>query len=198
VSLLRVFVVFLLGIGATVGAYATGVADRLSHQFPTGDWFQPARPLAIRIADASSNSDCPPQYRVRNRSARSVVVSVAPTAVSNGGAGYYSGGEPAYGGAQSAPEWYRRTPYGYVAANPQPHTDVQPAKAPQLRIALAPGEQKMVGPGSNQAAFEPDANGAPVAERCDPGRVVTIELTDCATVGNGTCVVAANGPAPGL
>lgn len=80
-AVLRFFVVFLLGIGAAIGAYFGGALDYISHggfgSTISRPWLAPRTPASaiIRIRDdEAGNSACAPRYVVENSSGSQLLV----------------------------------------------------------------------------------------------------------------------------
>jgi hypothetical protein len=84
VGLLRFCVVFLLGLGAALGAYATGTLDYMSRQHYFRSWYQPGsvseHDMVLRVSGNALNGACTARYAVDNRSGRRVFVVFAPQA----------------------------------------------------------------------------------------------------------------------
>lgn len=100
-AILRFCVVFLLGLGAALGAYATGALDYVAHQHYFRSWYQPApavvgeRDMVLRVSGNALNGFCTERYAVDNRSGHRIFVVFAPEAGAD---------------TRFAP---RRGPYGY-------------------------------------------------------------------------------------
>ena len=88
-SFIKAVVVFLLGIGATIGAYLSGATNTLAHSTfaqnltsPLGSLTAPlvGRPLMLRVqTDGSESNACSPRYIVDNRTGRALFVSFSPS-----------------------------------------------------------------------------------------------------------------------
>ena len=81
-GLLRFCVVFLLGLGAALGAYATGGLDYMSRQHYFRSWSEqaaiPKHGMVLRVSGNALNEHCTARYVVDNRSGRRVFVVFAP------------------------------------------------------------------------------------------------------------------------
>lgn len=77
-AIIRFCAVFLLGVGAALGAYATGALDYVSRQHLFQSWYQqgvaPEHDMVLRVSSAAPNDACPARYVVDNRSGRRVFV----------------------------------------------------------------------------------------------------------------------------
>jgi hypothetical protein len=172
VGFIRFIVVFLLGIGAAFGAYATGALGHLANYGSVPTWWAASHPVVLRVSGARRNSACESGYTIDNHSSRRVLVLVTPpgediraedirTRSADGPpTGYYGSSE-------------RETPYGDA---PAVRTQTM------IPVEVAPGEEKNVGPRDNGPTRDPAS--AAVA-RCDDNRLVT--LNDCATNESGVC-----------
>jgi hypothetical protein len=211
VGLLRFIVVFLVGLGVALGAYATGTLDYMAHSRYLASWYPwPHHSMMLRVAEDAPGA-CATRYAIDNRSGRRVLVVFAPPANAPllnaqaqppGAYGYEgperprdvsaSGNDDAYGPPDGPVEMGPHEPD--VAAD-DPYTNGMDS-AP---FAVEPGETKLVGPayGAQPVAGRYDPNGEMAGERCGAGHVVTLQITDCAT-DRGACVLATSpsGEAP--
>jgi hypothetical protein len=172
VGLIRFIVVFLLGIGAAFGAYATG-GFGYAPQHPWNRWFAPSHPVVLRVREAGRESACEARYVIDNHSSRRVLVLVTPE---------YEGSRAPMAdlGNDSAP------PSGYYGSSSAPDSGA-PAVHTQTIVPaeVAPGEEKNVGPRDDAPLNTARAGAA--AARCDNNRPVTLQLNDCATDESGVC-----------
>ena len=81
-AIIRFCVVFLLGLGAALGAYATGTLDYVSQHHVFGRWTAPElfadRDITLRVSGV--NGFCTTRYAVDNRSSRRIFVVFASEA----------------------------------------------------------------------------------------------------------------------
>ena len=77
---LRAAIVFLLGVGAMLGAYATGGLDYVAHRHPFRSRYGWERNTVLRISSDASGEDatCAPRYVVDNQSSRRIFVFSRP------------------------------------------------------------------------------------------------------------------------
>ena len=219
-GLLRVFVIFLLGCGAALGAYGTGTLDYVSKHHLFHSWYpyQPKRSMILRIGGSADG--CTARYAIDNRSARHVFVVFDPTLIATGGntptaeANSNNGYAPAaYGGygppgetfvpADNDPDVGYAPPRdaAYAPPPPQPNVYSPPASQPTApaaavpiaattalpAVAVAPGEEKIVGP--NAGAYGGYASASSSFARCPQDRVVKLQLTEC-PADDGACIAA--------
>jgi len=206
VGLLRVCVVFLLGVGAALGAYATGGLDYMSRQHFFHSWYEPQSEhgLVLRVSGNALNEQCTARYAVDNRTGRHVFVVFAPDdgpldahlasydrqdeqqvsygdegPVDNRGANAAAGEEfrPADGP-------YRGDDRNVDPAQDYP-ADVARNDAPPP-VEVAPGEEKVLGR-AGEVADAADGPGYGTAAAPCGDRVVKLRITDCAA-GDGACV----------
>jgi len=213
VGLLRVFVFFLLGCGAALGAYGTGTLDYISQHHLFHSWYpyQPKRSMILRVGGSSDG--CTARYAIDNRSARHVFVVFDPTLFATGSSGASAstntGYAPAsYGGYAPSGETFvpddaysdagYAPPQGAAYAPPPPQTTdyspparpapVAPVATSALPIvAVSPGEEKIVGPFNG--AYGGYGSAASSFARCPQDRVVKLQLTEC-PADDGACVAA--------
>lgn len=83
-AIIRVIVIFLLGVGVAVGSYMTGMAQQIpgylhhwSHSNDAPLLGARSAPVALNITSTSrgDRSACPPEYRVHNRTGGAVFFS---------------------------------------------------------------------------------------------------------------------------
>ena len=202
-DLVKVFVVFLLGLGAAFGAYASGMVHYVAHSGLQG-WFMHARPVVLQVsADSAPTADstCATHYSVDNHSSQRVLVLFTP---------------PNDQFAARSPNGFNRSrldPPGYYGLSGyygSSEIDTTPVAAPSVDTAtgaprvhaqatipveVAPGEEKDIEPldgGQNSALGR---NGARIhvtfaAARCESDRLVTFLLNDCTTNESGVCSAA--------
>lgn len=74
--------VFLLGIGIALGAYATGALDYVARQHYFHAWYAPAsfgdRDMVLRVSGTALNGFCTERYAIDNQSGRRVLVIFSP------------------------------------------------------------------------------------------------------------------------
>ena len=216
-GLIRVFVIFLLGCGAALGAYGTGTLDYVSKHHLFHSWYpyQPKRSMILRVGGSSDG--CTARYAIDNRSARHVFVvfdpmltttsSNGPTADASPNNGYAPATYGGYGppGENFVPDdTYSDSgfapPQGAAYAPPPPQptiypprTDVPAGPVPAATsaalpaVAVAPGEEKIVGPFNG--AYGGYAGASSSFARCPQDRVVKLQLTEC-PADDGACVAA--------
>ena len=201
--------VFLLGVGAALGAYATGTLDYISRQHFFHSWYEPASEhgLVLRVSGNALNEHCTARYAVDNRTGRHVFVVFAPEddprdahlasydrpdeqQLSYGDEGPvdYRG---AYGTDEVAGEEFRPAD-GQYSGDEYRGDDrtVDPAQDyPAARndapppVEVAPGEEKVLGRAGELA----DGLGYGTAAAPCGDRVVKLRITDCAAA-DGACV----------
>jgi len=199
-------VVFLLGVGAALGAYATGGLDYLSRQHFFHSWYEPASEhgLVLRVSGNALNEHCTARYAVDNRTGRHVFVVFAPED------GPLDAHLASYDRQDEQPVSYGeerpvddRGAYGTDAEEFRPadgqyrgdDRNADPAQAYPADVArndapppveVDPGEEKVLGRGGEMA----DAGDGPgygnAAAPCGD-RVVKLRITDCAA-SDGACV----------
>jgi hypothetical protein len=201
VGLLRICVVFLLGVGAALGAYATGTLDYISRQHFFHSWYEPASEhgLILRVSGNALNDHCTARYAVDNRTGRHVFVVFAPEdgPLDAHLASYdrpdeqqvsYGDDQPvddrgAYGAdaeefrpadGQYGSDEYRGDDRTVDAAHDYP-ADVARNDAPPP-VEVAPGEEKVLGREGEIA----DGLGYGTAAAPCGDRVVKLRITDCA------------------
>ena len=214
--------VFLLGLGAALGAYATGGLDYVSRQHFFQSWYQPGptpeHDMVLRVSGTALNGACTARYAVDNRSGRRVFVVFAPEAGPGdvrlaprrddrqGSYGYdgpvsdrYNSGM--YGSYVDAREEFRPAdgPYrgGYRDVDPryaQGYPEDATGDQAPPPVEVAPGERKILGRAdATQVADAVDPGYDADAEPCGGDRIVRLQITDCAA-DNGACVAAMNSP----
>ncbi len=224
-GLLRFCVVFLLGVGMALGAYATGSLDYVARQHFFRSWYQSGSEngLVLRVSGNALNEHCTARYAVDNRTGRHVFVVFAPDSgpldahlasyddrrdaqpVSYGNEGpvddqvddqYDSG---TYGSSADTGEDFRPAdgPSRSDDRNVDPHDPRGDAADVARNDAPPPIE---VGPGEEKvlgrAGEVADADGAYGARADSCGdRVVKLQITDCAA-SNGACVAMNNAGGP--
>lgn len=207
-GLLRFCVVFLLGLGAALGAYATGGLDYISRQHYFRSWYAPVseHDMVLRVSGSGLNGACTEHYAIDNRSNRRVLVVISPG--TRGFAGYdredaygTEGEDDRYGNAgryTDAREEFRPADGGY----PRRDVDPQYAQDDTARtddqapppVEVQPGEQKIIG--RDDAAQIAEASG-PIDDptvrpaQCSEARVVRLQLRDC-EAGDGVCAAERN------
>src|ERR1700677_1100127 len=78
VGLLRFCVVFLLGLGVALGAYATGGLDYIARQHFGRSWYGSGHDMVLRVSGSGLNGACTEHYAIDNRSNRRVLVVFSP------------------------------------------------------------------------------------------------------------------------
>jgi hypothetical protein len=183
---IRFFVVFLLGLGAALGAYATGTLDYMSRQHYFHSWYEPAsmpeHDMVLRVSGNALNGACTARYAVDNRSNRRVFVVFAPEAGPADARFASYDRQRSYGYEGPTNDRYESNAYGsYAGAN----EEFRPAESPYRRgygdhhddpryaqeappdvaddqapppVEVAPGEKKILG----------RADGLQVAEAAGP------------------------------
>ena len=168
-GIIRFIVVFLLGIGAAFGTYASGALGNLSRN-GSPYWLAPWHPVVLRVDAASGDPLCQ-RYAIDNHSSRRVLVLVT-----SAGEERRTRTAADFAGDQAPPSGY------YGSSGQEPSYDGAPAVRTRtvIPVEVGPGEEKNVGP-RNGGSSPDDAT----ATRCGDNRLVT--LTDCATDESGVC-----------
>jgi hypothetical protein len=208
VGYLRFFVVFLLGVGVMLGAYATGGLDYIAQRHPFRSWYASKRDTVLHISSDAAGDDayCTARYVVDNRSSRRIFVVLTPSDVgpANGAPleeasrGYDSQAERERvryaSDSGSVPDddvRYGNADYGQPrddATFQDRNTDGADMPAAEIR----PGEQKTIDPLYAGRSLEAGvgryvAGDNAAMGHCGATHVVTLELNDCAKEG-GACV----------
>ena len=207
---LRVAIVFLLGVGAMLGAYATGGLDYVAHRHPFRSWYASERDTVLRVSSDASGDDahCTARYVVDNRSSRRIFVVFAPGDSSNGApledaSRRYDDRDQServrYAGDSGddyVPDDNVR--YGNADyARPRDNAGSQEGDANEADMPAAeirPGEQRTInslyaGRSMDSAVghYDADDNAAMASAHCGATHVVTLQLNDCDKEG-GACV----------
>lgn len=171
-GLLRFCVVFLLGLGAALGAYATGGLDYVARQHYFHSWYAPSsyadRDMVLRVSGTALNGFCTERYAIDNQSGRRVLVIFSPgrgdpRLASDDRGGAYGYGGPVdgrYGDAQPyAGEEFR------PAENDYPRGDADPRDA-QARLSNVAPDQA---PYPDEARYQAVNDQAPPPVEVAPG-----------------------------
>jgi hypothetical protein len=193
-------VVFLLGVGAALGAYATGGLDYMSRQHFSHSWYEPASEhgLVLRVSGDALNEHCTARYAVDNRTGHHVFVVFAPedgpfdarvaSRPDEQQVSYGDEGPIDNRGAYGDGEEFRPAdaPYRGDDRNADPAQDygagVARNDAPPP-VEVAPGEEKVLGRADEVA----DGSGYGTDAAPCGDRVVKLRITDC-TAADGACV----------
>jgi hypothetical protein len=209
VGLLRFCVVFLLGLGVALGAYATGGLDYISRQHFVRSWSGSGHDMVLRVSGSGLNGACTEHYAIDNRSNRRVLVVFSPGA--GGFAGH--GREEAYGtegddnrygnagGYTEAREEFRPADGDYPRRDVSPRYPQDDVASPDDQapppVEVQPGEQKIIGRDDGAQVAEASGSNGPIDDptmtgaRCGEARVVRLQLRDC-TADDGVCVAGPN------
>lgn len=199
--------VFLLGLGVALGAYATGGLDYMSRQHFFRSWNESASEhgLVLRVSGNALNEHCTARYAVDNRTGRHVFVVFAPEdgplephlasddrqderQVSYGDEGPVDN-RGAYG-ADAGEEFrpadgaYRGDERNVGPAQDYPADGARNDAPPPVEVA--PGEEKVLGR-AGEVADAADGSGYGAAAAPCGDRVVKLRITDC-EAGDGACV----------
>ena len=205
---LRAAIVFLLGVGAMLGAYATGGLDYVAHRHPFRSWYASERDTVLRISSDGENATCTARYVVDNQSSRRIFVVFAPGDAGNGtpledASRRYDNRDQServrYAG-DSGDDYvpddnvrYGNADYARPRDNAAIHDgDADEADMPAAEIR--PGEQRTINSlyagrslDSAVGRYDADDNAAMASARCGATHVVTLQLNDCDKEG-GACV----------
>jgi hypothetical protein len=204
VALVRFFVIFFIGIGAALGAYATGTLDYLAQGHVARTWFAPTHSMILRVRDeANASSYCAPRYAIENDSNRRLVVLFSP-------------GSAVYG----IP--YANTPTRAADLAPPDVATAYPAPGPDYSADSGPDVQPPAGEYGGNSGFSPPPDAAvpppntpppaPLAPPTPPalhhvdrhamaveddgGAIVEVGPGEKKIIGSGATPAAYDGPAP--
>jgi hypothetical protein len=197
VGVIRFFVVFLLGIGAALGAYATGTLDYMSRQHYFRSWSEPGpmaeHDMVLRVSGNALNGACTARYAVDNRSGRRVFVVFAPEAgpadarfasydrqrsygyegptsdrYESNAYGSYAGADEEFRPAESS---YHRD-YGDRHDDPRYAQELPPGVADDQApppVEVAPGEKKILGRADTMQVADADGSYGPEYDAAEAG-----------------------------